>query len=80
MMERVEAGWSDAQADCRRVFEENSHPMWVAEDLKLMDVNQAAHQMVARSTGQTDSSPKLTKSAISSVMAAMGRKGGKKGG
>ena len=27
----VEAGWSDAQADCRRVFEENSHPMWVVE-------------------------------------------------
>jgi len=40
--EMVEAGWSDAQADCRRVFEENSHPMWVADDLKLVDVNPAA--------------------------------------
>jgi PAS domain S-box-containing protein len=40
--EMVEAGWSDAQADCRRVFEENSHPMWVVDDLALVDVNQAA--------------------------------------
>ena len=40
--EMVEAGWSDAQADCRRVFEENSHPMWVVEALEVVDVNQAA--------------------------------------
>ena len=38
----VEAGWSDAQADCRRVFEENSHPMWVVEALEVVDVNRAA--------------------------------------
>ena len=42
MEEMVEAGWSDAQADCRRVFEENSHPMWVVEALEVVDVNQAA--------------------------------------
>ena len=40
--EMVEAGWSDAQADCRRVFEENSHPMWVVEALEVVDVNRAA--------------------------------------
>jgi PAS domain S-box-containing protein len=40
--EMVEAGWSDAQADCRRVFEENSHPMWVVEDLQVVEVNRAA--------------------------------------
>jgi hypothetical protein len=39
------------------------------------DINQAAHAMVARSTGQDD--PEPTKSEISRFMAAMGRKGGK---
>jgi PAS domain S-box-containing protein len=38
----VEAGWSEAQADCRRLFEENSQPMWVREALKIVDVNRAA--------------------------------------
>ena len=38
----VEAGWSDAQVDCRRVFEENSHPMWVVEASEVVDVNRAA--------------------------------------
>jgi PAS domain S-box-containing protein len=42
MTEMVESGWSDAQADCRRVFEENSHPMWVVEAQELVDVNRAA--------------------------------------
>src|SRR3954467_2582059 len=41
-MELVEAGWSDAQSDCRRVFEENSHPMWILEGLEVLDVNRAA--------------------------------------
>ena len=41
-MEMVEAGWSDAQVDCRRAFEENSHPMWVAEAREVMDVSRAA--------------------------------------
>jgi hypothetical protein len=39
------------------------------------DINQAAHAMVARSTGQDG--PELSKSEISRFMAAMGRKGGK---
>jgi hypothetical protein len=38
------------------------------------DVNQAAHEMVLRSTGQ------LTSSEISRFMKAMGSKGGKRGG
>lgn len=38
----IEAGWSDAQADCRRVFEENRDPMWVLEVADLVDVNRAA--------------------------------------
>jgi len=38
----VEEGWSDSQSDCRRVFEENSHPMWVVEDQEMVDVNRAA--------------------------------------
>ncbi len=40
--EMVEAGWSDVQADCHRVFEENSHPMWVAEAHGVVAVNRAA--------------------------------------
>ena len=35
-------GWSDAQADCRCVFEENRDPMWVLELGDLVDVNRAA--------------------------------------
>jgi PAS domain S-box-containing protein len=40
--EMVEVGWSDTQVDCRRVFEENSHPMWVVESLAVVAVNRAA--------------------------------------
>ena len=40
--EMVEAGWSDAQVDCRRLFEGNSQPMWVREALKIVEVNGAA--------------------------------------
>ena len=40
--ELLEVGWSDAQADCCRVFEENSHPMWVVEADAMLDVNRAA--------------------------------------
>jgi len=43
------------------------------------DINQAAFQMVRRSTG-TDTPEKVTSSDISRVMAAMGRRGGKIGG
>jgi hypothetical protein len=48
-----------------------------------LDINQAAYQMVRRSTGTEDResrSPKISTSDISRVMAAMGRKGGKIGG
>jgi hypothetical protein len=47
------------------------------------DINQAAFQMVRRSTGTTDQKrhpPKVSQSDISRVMSAMGRKGGKLGG
>ena len=40
--EMVEGGWSKAQADCRRLFEENRQPMWVAELLDVVEVNRAA--------------------------------------
>jgi two-component system cell cycle sensor histidine kinase/response regulator CckA len=40
--EGVEAGWSEAQTDCRRLFEENSQPMWVVELSNVLDVNRAA--------------------------------------
>jgi len=40
----VEDGWSDAQVDCRRVVEENSHPMWVSEaQLGLVGMRERAH-------------------------------------
>ena len=54
-----------------------------------MDVNQAAFLMVERSTepeprpqkvGAAKKPPKATKSEISRIMSAMGRKGGKIGG
>ena len=44
-----------------------------------MDVNQAAFEMVARSTADVKPA-KLTKAEISRLMTAMGRRGGKKGG
>jgi PAS domain S-box-containing protein len=40
--EMGEAGWSDAQADCRRLFEESGQPMWVREAVKIVEVNRAA--------------------------------------
>lgn len=47
------------------------------------DINQAAYQMVHRSTATEDREPrppKVSQSDISRVMSAMGRKGGKIGG
>jgi len=45
------------------------------------DINEMAHQLVARSTGENrQDSSNLRRSAISLFMAEMGRKGGKKGG
>ena len=40
--EKVEAGWSEAQTDCRRLFEENSEPMWVVDLWNVVEVNRAA--------------------------------------
>jgi len=44
------------------------------------DINQAAFQIVRRSTGTDEQPAKVSKNDISRVMAAMGRKGGKIGG
>lgn len=43
------------------------------------DVNELAHDLVRRST-ETEDEPAPSKSEISRIMAAMGRRGGKKGG
>jgi PAS domain S-box-containing protein len=40
--EVAENGWSEAQADLRRAFEENGHPMWVREGRDVVAVNRAA--------------------------------------
>jgi hypothetical protein len=50
---------------------------------KTADINEAAYQMVRRSTETEDResrAPKISPSEISRVMSAMGRKGGKVGG
>jgi len=55
----------------------------ISKSTRPLDVNQAAFQMVRRSTGTEDREtrpPKVSTSDISRVMAAMGRKGGKIGG
>jgi hypothetical protein len=45
------------------------------------DFNQVAQQLVRESTKEREPEPaKVTRSEVSRVMAAMGRKGGKKGG
>jgi len=38
----VGAGWAEGQADVRRLFEENTQPMWVARARGIVDVNRAA--------------------------------------
>jgi PAS domain S-box-containing protein len=35
-------GWSEEQADCRRVFEDNLQPMWVLEADRFLEINPAA--------------------------------------
>jgi len=58
-------------------------PKRISKSARPLDVNQAAFQMVRRSTGTEDRQvrpPKVSTSDISRVMAAMGRKGGKIGG
>jgi hypothetical protein len=46
---------------------------------RTKDVNQIAHQLVARST-EENPTPTIKRLAISQFMAEMGRRGGKKGG
>lgn len=56
-------------------------PKRLSKNSRPQDVNQAAFQMVHRATASEPDRPaKVTKSDISRVMAAMGRKGGKIGG
>ena len=58
-------------------------PKRLSKSANPSDINQAAFQMVRRSTGTTDReqrSPKVSQSDISRVMSAMGRKGGAIGG
>jgi PAS domain S-box-containing protein len=38
----TEAGWSNAQSDCHRIFEDNHQPMWVVGTGAVLDVNRAA--------------------------------------
>ena len=57
-------------------------PKRLSRDAQPADINQAAYQMVRRST-QTDpesNPPKVSRSEISRVMAAMGARGGRIGG
>ena len=57
-------------------------PKRLSRDAQPSDINQAAYQMVRRST-QTEpepNPPKVSRSEISRVMAAMGARGGRIGG
>jgi PAS domain S-box-containing protein len=36
------SGWSEGQADCRSLFEQNDLPMWVFEGRNVVEVNRAA--------------------------------------
>jgi hypothetical protein len=58
-------------------------PKRISKSARPLDINQAAFQMVRRSTQTEDREtrpPKVSTSDISRVMAAMGRRGGKIGG
>ena len=58
-------------------------PKRLSKSDRPTDINQAAFQMVRRSTGTADREthpPKVSASDISRVMSAMGRKGGKVSG
>jgi PAS domain S-box-containing protein len=41
-LEVAVSGWSEQQADCRRVFEESANPMWVVRGHDIVEVNRAA--------------------------------------
>lgn len=53
-------------------------PKRLSKEKRPTDVNQLMHQLGEESTGERDEAPKPTRSEISRIMAAMGRKGGKK--
>jgi hypothetical protein len=57
-------------------------PKRISKSARPSDINQAAFQMVRRSTGTDIPEPHPAKvsDAVSRVMAAMGRRGGKIGG
>jgi len=57
-------------------------PKRISRDARPSDINQAAYQMVRRSTqpDQEPNPPKVSRSEISRVMAAMGQRGGRIGG
>ena len=42
MSDLVTSGWSQGQADCRRVFEDNALPMWIVDAEDFVEVNPAA--------------------------------------
>ena len=42
MTEVAASGWSEEQADCRRMFEENCQPMWIFGARGFVEVNSAA--------------------------------------
>ena len=66
----IAAGWSDAQADCRRVFEDNRDPMWVLDGSDLVDVNRAALAHYGYSRNE------FLKLTIDDLVADTGRRGG----
>ena len=53
-------------------------PKRLSKEKRPTDVNRLMHQLGRESTRERDEVPKPTRSEISRVMAAMGRKGGKK--
>ncbi|HSY41763.1 MAG TPA: PAS domain-containing protein, partial [Polyangia bacterium] len=50
--EVVEDGWSEAQADLRRLFEESGQPMWIHDHLQVVAVNRAALVQYGYSRGE----------------------------
>jgi PAS domain S-box-containing protein len=42
MTDVIGTGWSEAQADCRRLFEDSAQPMWILVGRAFVDVNRAA--------------------------------------
>lgn len=53
-------------------------PKRLSKDKRPSDVNQLMHQLGRESTGEAKAETTPTRSEISRIMSAMGRKGGKK--